>query len=197
MTVLLNNHPQDVTQEEFEKDLLLLPEWRQKKALRFRFLLDRVLCAKAYLLLKQGLSSTFGITDNPEFLYTGHDKPVLKDCPDIHFNLSHCKKGVLCVIDRQDIGCDIEEILQQLDMDLCRHCFSESEITDILSSPSPCTQFAVWWTRKEAYLKLTGMGLIDNLPALFTTEVMNKIKFETTVDENHGYVYTTCTYLCS
>lgn len=49
MTVLLNNHPQDVTQEEFEKDLLLLPEWRQKKALRFRFLLDRVLCKKALL----------------------------------------------------------------------------------------------------------------------------------------------------
>ena len=197
MTVLLNNHPQDVTQEEFEKDLLLLPEWRQKKALRFRFLLDRVLCAKAYLLLKQGLSSTFGITDNPEFLYIGHDKPVLKDCPDIHFNLSHCKRGVLCVIDRQDIGCDIEEIMQQLDMDLCRHCFSESEFTDIFSSPSPCTQFTVWWTRKEAYLKLTGMGLIDNLPTLFTTEVMKKIKFETTVDEDHGYVYTICTYLCS
>lgn len=65
MTILLHNHPQDVTQEEFEKDLLLLPDWRQKKALRFRFLLDRVLCAKAYLLQKQGLSSTFGITENP------------------------------------------------------------------------------------------------------------------------------------
>lgn len=195
MTILLNNHPQDVTQEEFEKDLHLLPEWRQEKALRFRFLLDRVLCTKAYLLLKQGLSSTFGITGNPEFLYIDHEKPVLKDFPDIHFNLSHCKKGVLCVIDRHEIGCDIEEIEQKLDMDLCRHCFSESEIAEILSSPSPCTQFAVWWTRKEAYLKLTGIGLVDNLPALFSPEILSRIKFVTTIDEDRGYVYTTCTYL--
>ena len=195
MTILLNNHPQDVTQEEFEKDLHLLPEWRQEKALRFRFLLDRVLCTKAYLLLKQGLSSTFGITGNPEFLYIGYEKPVLKDFPDIHFNLSHCKKGVLCVIDRHEIGCDIEEIEQKLDMDLCRHSFSESEIADILSSPSPCTQFAVWWTRKEAYLKLTGIGLVDNLPALFSPEILSRIKFVTTIDEDRGYVYTTCTYL--
>ena len=194
MTILLNNFPQDVTQEEFEKDLLLLPEWRQKKALRFRFLLDRVLCTKAYLLLKQGLASTFGITENPEFLYVGHEKPVLKDYPDIHFSLSHCKKGVLCVIDRHEIGCDIEEIGSKLDMDLCRLCFSESEIADILSSPSPCTQFTVWWTRKEAYLKITGMGLVDNLPAIFSPEIRSQIKFETTIDEGRGYVYTTCTY---
>lgn len=195
MTLLLHNHPQDVTQEEFEKDFLLLPEWRRKKVLIFRFLIDRVLCTKAYLLLKQGLSSEFGIHGNPEFLYIGHDKPVLKDLPGIHFNLSHCRKGILCVIDRQDIGCDIEEIEHKLDMNLCRHCFSESEIADIQSSPSPCTQFTIWWTRKEAYLKLTGTGLVDDLPALFTTEVLRKIKFETVVDEEHGYVYTTCTYL--
>lgn len=194
MRILLNDNPQNVTQEEFEKDLLLLPEWRQKKALRFRFLLDRVLCTKAYLLLKQGLSSIFGITENPEFLYVGHEKPVLKDYPDIHFSLSHCKKGVLCVIDRHEIGCDIEEIGPKLDMDLCRHCFSESEIADILSSPSPCTQFTVWWTRKEAYLKLTGMGLVDNLPAIFSPEIRSQIKFVTTIDEDRGYVYTTCTY---
>ncbi len=195
MTILLHNHPQDVTQEEFDEDLLLLPDWRQKKALKYRFLLDRVLCSKAYLLLKQGLSSTYGIIDSPEFEYIGHEKPVLKDHPDIHFNLSHCKKGVLCVIDNHDIGCDIEEIGQQLDMDLCRYCFSESEIADILSSPSPCTQFTLWWTRKEAYLKLTGTGLVDNLPALFSPEILSHIKFVTTVDEDHGYVYTTCTYL--
>lgn len=195
MTILLHNHPQNVTQEEFEKDLLLLPHWRQEKALRFRFLIDRVLCTKAYLLLKQGLSSSFDITTNPEFSYIGHEKPILKDYPNIHFNLSHCKKGVLCVIDHHDIGCDIEEIETELDMDLCRHCFSNSEIADILSSSSPCVQFTVWWTRKEAYLKLTGTGLVDDLPALFTTEVMNRIKFETSVDEKHGYIYTSCSYI--
>ena len=76
----------------------------------YRFLIDQVLCAKAYILLKNGLRETYGITENPAFEYVKHEKPVLRDYPDIHFNLSHCKHGVLCVIDDKPIGCDIEEI---------------------------------------------------------------------------------------
>ena len=110
MLVLLHDHPQTVTQEELQRDLLLLPEWRQQKVLSFRFLIDRVLSAKAYLLLCQGLRQKYGITEMPSFDYVGHEKPILHGFPDIHFNLSHCRRGVLCVIDDEPVGCDIEEI---------------------------------------------------------------------------------------
>lgn len=40
-----------------------------------------------------------GITGNPVFEYVKHEKPVLRDYPDIHFNLSHCRRGIMCVID--------------------------------------------------------------------------------------------------
>ena len=167
MLVLLHDHPQTVTQEELQRDLLLLPEWRQQKVLSFRFLIDRVLSAKAYLLLCQGLRQKYGITEMPSFDYVGHEKPILHGFPDIHFNLSHCRRGVLCVIDDEPVGCDIEEIEPQLDLDLVNHCFNEHEAASITSSDNPCIAFTRLWTMKEAALKLTGEGISDDLPSLF------------------------------
>lgn len=63
MHLYLFNNPQAVTQEEWEQDFLLLPSWRQQKVLKYRFLLDRVLCTKAFLLLKQGLQEIFERND--------------------------------------------------------------------------------------------------------------------------------------
>ena len=120
------DHPQDVTQEELQQDLLLLPEWRRQKVLSYHLLIDQVLCAKAYLLLKNGLREVYGITENLAFDYVRHEKPVLRDYPHIHFNLSHCKRGVMCVIDDMPIGCDIEEIESTLDIDLCHVCFNDN-----------------------------------------------------------------------
>lgn len=190
MKLILFDHPQDVTQEELSNDLLLLPEWRRKKVLSYHFLIDQVLCAKAYLLLKQGLKEAYGICENPKFEYIGHGKPVLRDYPDVHFNLSHCKRGVLCVIDNEPIGCDIEEIEQSLDLNLCHFCYSDSEIAEITASKDSCVEFTKFWTMKEAYLKLTGEGINDDLPSLFSEYTLSRITMDTTVCKEKGFVYT-------
>ena len=186
--------PQKVTQNELNNDLLLLPQWRRDKALSYRFLIDQVLCTKAYLLLKRGLKTVYGIEDNPKFEYIMHDKPVLSDYPDIFFNLSHCKKGVLCVIDDKPIGCDIEEIEEKLDINLCHFCYNDGEEAQILSAADPCVEFTKWWTKKEAALKLTGEGINDNLPSLFSADYVGNLVFDTTVRKDSGYVYTVCRY---
>lgn len=186
------DHPQDVTQEELQQDLLLLPEWRRQKALSYRFLIDQVLCAKAYLLLKNGLREVYGITDNPAFDYVRHEKPVLRDYPDIHFNLSHCHRGIMCVIDDMPIGCDIEEIESTLDIDLCHVCFNDNEVAGITSAADPCVTFTKLWTMKEAVLKLTGDGISDDLPKLFDGDLLQRVHFQTVVDRNNGFVYTIC-----
>ena len=194
MKILLFDHPQDVTQEELDKDLQQLPQWRREKALAYHFLIDQVLCTKAFLLLRQGLRELYGIDTNPEFDYTAHDKPVLRDFPDIHFNLSHCHSGVLCVIDSQPIGCDIEEVEKELDPNLCRHCFSDNEISDIYHSQDPCLAFTRMWTMKEAALKLTGEGITDDLPQLFLIKDTNKFDFHTYSYDNKKTIYTICKY---
>lgn len=194
MYLQIFEHPQDVTQEELNKDLFLLPEWRRRKVLSYRFLLDRVLCAKAYLLLKKGLKEQYGIDENPAFGYVEHEKPVLRDYPDIHFNLSHCKRGILCVMDDNPVGCDMEEIEKSLQIDLCRHCFNDSEVEVITSATDPCVEFTKWWTRKEAALKLTGEGINDDLPSLFTEDLLGNLMFDTVVRKDCGFVYTVCRY---
>ena len=189
------DHPQNVTQEELNRDLLLLPQWRRKKVLSYRFLIDQVLCAKAYLLLKRGLKVQYGIDDNPTFGYVMHEKPVLTDYPHIHFNLSHCHRGVMCVIDDHPIGCDIEEIEKTLDIDLCHFCYNDSEVKSILAATDPCVEFTKLWTKKEAALKLTGEGINDDLPSLFTQDTLHRLIFDTTVRKDNGFVYTVCRYL--
>ena len=111
-----------------------------------------------------------------------HDKPVLRDFPDIHFNLSHCHSGVLCVIDRE------------LDPNLCRHCFSDNEISDIYHFQDPCLAFTRMWTMKEAALKLTGEGITDDLPQLFLTKDTNQFDFHTYSYDNKKTIYTICKY---
>lgn len=168
-----------------------LPAWRREQALKFRHLIGQVLCAEAYLLLKEGLRKDFGITDEVSFDYLEHGKPVLKEYPNIHFNLSHCLKGVLCVIDDQGpVGCDIEAIERTINEPLLQYCCNEEEIRQIRTVPDPDAEFMKIWTVKEAVLKYTGQGLIQDLPSLLSPEMIASIQLQTC--EKDGVVFTTC-----
>ena len=189
------NHPEMVSKARLEQDIAEIPAWRRKKVRSYHFLIDQVLCAEAFLLLKKGLQDSFGITAPIMFDYVRHEKPVLQGYyPNIHFNLSHCKRGVMCVIDDKPIGCDIEEIEETLDMDVAHYCFNEQECQTILEAENPCVEFTKYWTMKEAVLKLTGEGINDNLPSLLTEKLLGKLDIKTVVREDLGYVYSVCQY---
>lgn len=189
------NHPEMVTESSLEHDMARLPSWRRQKANTYHFLIDRVLCTEAFLLLQDCLKKNFGITSQIEFDYIKHDKPVLRGCyPKIHFNLSHCKKGAMCVIDDEPIGCDIEEIEEKLDMDVAHYCFNEQECQTIQESENPCVEFTKLWTIKESVLKLTGEGINDSLPSLLTDKLLLQLDIKTVVREDLGYVYSICRF---
>ncbi len=192
MKVYLLNHLQDITPQQLERDLQCLPQWRRDAALAYKHHVGRVQCAEAYLLLMQALCEGYGIEDEQTFDTGEHGKPSLHDHPEIHFNLSHCKKGVICVVDDAPVGCDIESIATKVDPQLCNYCMSEQETEQIMTAKEPTIEFARLWTMKEAVVKLTGEGLItplreilDNIPG---------ITIETHADEAHGYVYSIAQY---
>jgi len=180
-------NPLATSQEELEKDLRMLPQWRREKALAFKFKTDQVLCAKAYLLLCMSLREEYGLDCCPQFGYSENGKPYLKEFPHIHFNLSHCKNAVICIIGDSPVGCDVEEIFDSLDTDLCNFVFNEGEILAINSADNPNVEFSRFWTMKEAYLKLTGEGLTDNIKPLLDS-IGDKVRFNTIVDSDDKFV---------
>ena len=81
-----------------------IPRWRREKVLSYRNDIDRYLCAKSFMLLQEGLMRDYGVADEIRFSFNRYGKPFLADHPEIHFNLSHCRKGVACAIADSPVG---------------------------------------------------------------------------------------------
>ncbi len=189
MRVAIDDNLKDITEGQLAEEIRQLPRWRREQALSFRFHIDRVQCVYAYLLLKRLLHEEYNLTGNPTFAYTACGKPMLKDYPDIHFNLSHCKQGVMCVVSDNPVGCDIEQVMEDVDDALLKHCCNAQEIAQITASPRPALAFTQLWTMKEAVLKFTGEGLTDDLPRLLASEGLAGLKVNTQTCEEKGYVW--------
>ncbi len=103
----------------------------------------------------------------PLWAFGEHGKPYITNYEGIHFNISHCKEAVAIGISNQTIGIDVEGRRQFSDT-LLQRTFSDEEQAAIKNSGDPQKEFAWLWTRKEAYFKWTGTGIL--MDHLKTTE---------------------------
>ena len=161
---------------------------RREQALKFKFELGQRLCVLAYRLLKQGLREEYGIVGNPIFEYNEHGKPSIVGHPEIHFNLSHCKEAVVCVVSDQPVGVDVESIREYRES-LVRYTMNDEEIREIESAEDPASTFIRLWTMKEATLKLIGNGISNNIKTVISKE------YRYTTVEKKNYIYTVCFYM--
>lgn len=190
---------------DFDLDAALndISEQRRELVLRFRHELGRRQCVLAYLLLKRALREEYGIVGNPVFAYGAHGKPVLAGIEDgegessacgeeqwgrIHFNLSHCREAVACVISDQPVGIDVESV-RPLSESLVSYTMSDEEQQAIYGADNPAVAFTRLWTMKEARMKLTGEGISNHIKEVLDDQ---SFSFETVVSENAKYVYTLC-----
>jgi len=181
MSLYLND---DIAHFDFAAALPLLSEQRREQALKFKHEQGRKTCAAAYLLLCEGLRQEYGIAEPPVFSYGEHGKPSIVGRPDIHFNMSHCREAAVCVVSNNPVGVDIESIRKYNDS-LARYTMNSKELQFIGRSPRSDVAFIRLWTMKEAKLKLTGRGIIDDMKRVLDgTE-----QFLTVVNETKGYVY--------
>lgn len=198
--IYLNEHIADIDLTEAYKKV---GRQRAEYALRYHRDLDRRLSVAVILLLMEGLEREYGLSGPPVFSFKPNGKPFLVDHPEIQFNLSHCPRAALCVLGEQALGCDIEAVPNELDWDVCRHCFNEAEQHSIRTAANPLLAFTEHWTRKEAYLKWTGEGLCDDLPGLFERAAGSGStaanphpgslpRFLTRIAPDQTYVWTVC-----
>ena len=101
-----------------------------------------------------------------EFSYGQHGKPLLSGgniSSGLCFNLSHSSGLVVYAIARgRNLGMDVEHVrADSAGEDIARRYFSAQEVSDLQMLPPEARVegFFHCWTRKEAYLKATGMGL--------------------------------------
>ena len=186
----VNLYVEIVEEKDVKNQLSLIldriPRWRREKVLSYRNGIDRYLCAKSFMLLQEGLMRDYGVADEIRFSFNRYGKPFLADHPEIHFNLSHCRKGVACAIADSPVGIDIEEILY--DDAVARYILSEEEYREVTTSNNKAESFTKKWTEKESYLKMLGCGLLDNMKELDTGRVL----FSTRIEREAGVVVTLC-----
>jgi len=93
-------------------------------------------------------------------------KPSLPGRP-LHFNLSHTSDhGLLAVTRVGEVGVDIESVDRKLDRaGIAERFFSRAEADELASLPAELQPegFCNLWTRKEAWLKATGVGISEGL----------------------------------
>ena len=174
----------DLAHFDLDAALPLLSEQRREQTLKFKYDLGRKTCAAAYLLLCEGLRNEYGITERPLFEYGEHGKPAIVGQPHIHFNLSHCREAVICVLSDRPVGVDVESIREYKDS-LVRYTMNEHEVRQIEQAEHPEVEFIRLWTMKEAVLKLSGRGIVDDLKSVLT----GSEQFQTVYRAEKGYIY--------
>ncbi|MCB0791362.1 MAG: 4'-phosphopantetheinyl transferase superfamily protein [Flavobacteriales bacterium] len=120
-------------------------------------------------LLREVLGRTLGCAPHEVTMERGrHGKPHLPG-NEAYFNFSDTKDAVLIGLSPdQEIGVDIETLHRRVDHDaVAGHYFTEPEVAWIRASgPAAKARFLDLWTRKEAILKASGVGIMDDLHSL-------------------------------
>ncbi|UVC07737.1 4'-phosphopantetheinyl transferase superfamily protein [Rhizobium sp. TH2] len=144
------------------------------RATRFVRERDAIRFSTARGLMRMVLSQYLGVQASAVILVTNtHGKPQIGPSMQVplQFNLSHsADRAVLAVCDMFPIGIDIEQI-RPINEDVAGRFFSRRECAAIkgLQQQDYLHAFYRCWTRKEAFVKAHGMGLLLPLDSFDVT----------------------------
>lgn len=169
----------DISPEELEKLINSLPEWRKEEALKFKRPQGRKENAMAYDLLRQMLGY------EPYFEYGAHGKPYSEEGKKF-FNIAHCKNAIGVIIGDKEVGIDVES-MGRYKPGLADFAMSDAELKEIEKGGDRA--FTLLWTKKEALLKLTGEGIVDDLKNVLTSDRMDNVIMISGYDDEKQYAW--------
>lgn len=141
------------------------------RAERFRFPDDRRRFENARLALRLLLGWWLNIPPGQlKFYYSPHGKPLLTSDSRRFFNVAHSEDlAAIALSHGAAVGVDIEMVrpIKRLNS-MLKTVFNEAELSQLARAEGSehTLDFYLGWTRKEAYLKATGVGLTANLHAV-------------------------------
>ncbi len=147
--------------------LSLLSQDEKERASEFRFFRDQQKYTISRGILRHLLGEYLGETPQKvEILYGLWGKPCLPKEKALSFNLSHSGDTVLYALTQYyEVGIDVERIDKTLGLeDMARSIFSIKELSHwhALPSEEKVSVFFKCWVSKEAFLKASGKGWLEN-----------------------------------
>ena len=85
-------------------------------------------------------------------------KPFFADSP-WYFSISHTRKHAFCVLDRENIAVDAEELDRRVNLRLAERILSPREKEQFEAAADKTRALLTFWVLKEAAAKLSGEGL--------------------------------------
>ena len=144
-----------------EECLRWFPAQQREKASKLKG--SRLIEAVAgYDLLVTTMRETGMLEELPMIALTESGKPYMTNYADYHFNLSHCRTHIALALSGTPVGIDVEST-RKVSPSLIKRVCSAAEQQMIAESAKPDMEFLRLWTRKEAYLKYTGTGIVEPL----------------------------------
>jgi 4'-phosphopantetheinyl transferase len=138
---------------------------RRQKADRLARREDAIRCLGGEVLLRQTLHR-LGLDAMLAPEIGEHGKPYLP-IDGFHYNISHGGQYVVLAYAKSEVGVDVEPIAQsERRIALAKRFFTPYEQQLIHANDGSmdiATRFTVAWTRKESYVKYTGIGLSQGL----------------------------------
>lgn len=193
----------ELNDDELSKELYKkVPEYRQKKIDKCRYKKDKRLSLAAGILLEKALFD-FGI-EQREIDFIENGKPTLSGITDFQFNLSHSGDRVMCAVSDEDVGCDVEKI-KEVDLKIAKRFFYNAEYEAIMRQNSLKQSYDIFfrfWTLKESFMKVTGLGMklpldsfqikIEDGNISVLQKVNSKKYYFKEFDLKDGYKYAVC-----
>lgn len=161
----------------------LLPTERREKIERLRFEKDRLLSAAAGLLIRSEVG-------NVPLAAGEHGKPYAVGS-DKFFSVSHSGDIAAIAVDDREIGLDVEKFPDKDFLKIAERFYHPNELEYVKNAADRRRAFARIWTRKEAYLKQTGIGIATELRAFDTTS--GELGRRIASFEIEGYAISACT----
>jgi 4'-phosphopantetheinyl transferase len=151
----------DFPSEAIDTSLLCFPEIMVNDIKRYRLENDRKSRLIARLLVQKYVLEKTNNWNWIDWKKSENHKPEVAQGP--FFNISHSGNIVIVGFsENSEVGVDIEEIAE-IDVASMAHYFHPDEIEYLKEHANDKVLFYTIWTKKEAFLKACGMGIVNGL----------------------------------
>lgn len=162
-----------ISRTEFDAAYFSMSEKRRKKCDGLKFQSDKDLCVAVDMLLREVLSERMGVLSE-DLIFDADDKGKLYLVNgNYQFNVSHSGDiAAVAVNKKKAVGIDVEKI-KPVSSVVAKRVFSPYDIKFVfgqdtipagkITDRETLVRFFKVWTYKEAFVKMTGEGITDNL----------------------------------